>query len=217
MTTGCNVWSWPESRPSAIGRITLDAKLAGERRTGNPYAPFERAGAGDGHFVYRASPRPYGGGDGRAGLMMPSVCSERSLRPTATPRRTASPWRSGTGCRGSSPAAGPHSYSCPSISRGRAVSGRAGAPSPCSAAGAGEGAPTKTARIGCRFLPPSISSLPGWSASWASRCIRRNRSRSSPRFGPREHHLVGERARLGTVRCPLPVGASSHPVAFAGG
>jgi putative transposase len=38
----------PESTPSAIGRITLDAKPAGERRTGNPCAPFDRAGAGDG-------------------------------------------------------------------------------------------------------------------------------------------------------------------------
>jgi hypothetical protein len=34
-------------------------KPAGERRTGDLYAPFERAGAGDGRFAYRASPRPY--------------------------------------------------------------------------------------------------------------------------------------------------------------
>jgi len=38
----------PESAPSAIGHITLGAKPAGERRTGNPCAPFDRAGAGHG-------------------------------------------------------------------------------------------------------------------------------------------------------------------------
>jgi len=59
MTTGCNTRSVSESAPSPIGRITLGTKPAGERRTGNLYAPFERAGAGDGRFAYRASPRPY--------------------------------------------------------------------------------------------------------------------------------------------------------------
>jgi hypothetical protein len=39
MTTGCNTRSVSERAPSPIGRITLDAKPAGERRTGNPYAP----------------------------------------------------------------------------------------------------------------------------------------------------------------------------------
>ncbi len=42
-------------RPSSRTR----PKPARERRTGNLYAPFERAGAGDGRFAYRASPRPY--------------------------------------------------------------------------------------------------------------------------------------------------------------
>src|SRR5262245_6555793 len=37
-----------ESKPNAIGHITLDVKPTGERRTGNPCAPFEVAGAGDG-------------------------------------------------------------------------------------------------------------------------------------------------------------------------
>jgi acyl-CoA synthetase (AMP-forming)/AMP-acid ligase II len=59
MTTGCNTRSVSERAPSPIGRITLGTKPAGERRTGNLYAPFERAGAGDGRFAYRASPRPY--------------------------------------------------------------------------------------------------------------------------------------------------------------
>ena len=58
-TTGCNTRSVSERAPSPIGRITLGTKPAGERRTGNLYAPFERAGAGDGRFAYRASPRPY--------------------------------------------------------------------------------------------------------------------------------------------------------------
>jgi len=66
MTTGCNTRSVSESAPSPIGRITLGTKPAGERRTGDLYAPFERAGAGDGRFAYRASPRPYydQGGEG---------------------------------------------------------------------------------------------------------------------------------------------------------
>jgi hypothetical protein len=51
-----------KARP-AIGLITLDTKPAGERRTGNPSAPFDRAGAGDGRMAYRASPRPYSGQD----------------------------------------------------------------------------------------------------------------------------------------------------------
>jgi hypothetical protein len=42
-----------------IGLITLGMKPAGERRTGNPCAPFDRAGAGDGCIAYRASSRPY--------------------------------------------------------------------------------------------------------------------------------------------------------------
>jgi hypothetical protein len=39
MTTGCTIRFGSESAPSPIGRITLDAKPAGERRTGNPSAP----------------------------------------------------------------------------------------------------------------------------------------------------------------------------------
>src|SRR3989441_7581581 len=35
-------------RSWSIGHITHDAKQTGERRTGNPFAPFEAAGAGDG-------------------------------------------------------------------------------------------------------------------------------------------------------------------------
>ena len=67
----------PESARRRIGRITLDAKLPGKRRTGNPSAPFEVAGVGDGLTAtlhgheagnggyrqgeptgYRANPRP---------------------------------------------------------------------------------------------------------------------------------------------------------------
>jgi len=48
-----------ESARRLIGRITLVAKLPGKRRTGNPFAPFEVAGAGNGLVRgYRASPRP---------------------------------------------------------------------------------------------------------------------------------------------------------------
>src|SRR5262249_54146469 len=35
-------------RSPSIGLITHDAKQAGERRTGNPFAPFDEAGAGNG-------------------------------------------------------------------------------------------------------------------------------------------------------------------------
>jgi hypothetical protein len=47
-STGYSMWSTPERARRPIGRITLDAKLAGKRRTGNPFAPFDEAGAGDG-------------------------------------------------------------------------------------------------------------------------------------------------------------------------
>src|SRR6266852_4255402 len=66
-----------ESARRRIGRITLDAKRPGKRRTGNPFAPFEVAGVGDGLTAnlhgheagngghsqgepteYRANPRP---------------------------------------------------------------------------------------------------------------------------------------------------------------
>jgi hypothetical protein len=57
--TGRNIRAASESAPSVIGPITLDAKPTGERRTGDPSAPFDRAGAGDGLTGYRASPRPY--------------------------------------------------------------------------------------------------------------------------------------------------------------
>ena len=35
-------------RSWSIGHITRDAKQTGERRTGNPFAPFDEAGAGNG-------------------------------------------------------------------------------------------------------------------------------------------------------------------------
>src|SRR2546425_5397489 len=44
--TECDIAS--ESAPEPIGRITLDAKRPGKRRTGNPFAPFDEAGTGDG-------------------------------------------------------------------------------------------------------------------------------------------------------------------------
>jgi len=37
-----------DSAPHIIGHITLDMKQTGKRRTGNPFAPFEGEGAGDG-------------------------------------------------------------------------------------------------------------------------------------------------------------------------
>jgi hypothetical protein len=36
------------TRSRSIGHITHGAKQTGERRTGNPFAPFDEAGAGDG-------------------------------------------------------------------------------------------------------------------------------------------------------------------------
>ena len=48
------------SRFYSVGPITSDAKSAGKRSAGNPLAPFEVAGVGDGPVVwYRAYPRPY--------------------------------------------------------------------------------------------------------------------------------------------------------------
>ena len=41
----------PDSAPWPIGRITLGVKRTGKPRTGNPFAPFEVAGAGDGLTV----------------------------------------------------------------------------------------------------------------------------------------------------------------------
>ena len=48
------------SRFCSVGLITSDAKSAGQRSAGNPHAPFEVAGVGDGPVLwYRAYPRPY--------------------------------------------------------------------------------------------------------------------------------------------------------------
>jgi hypothetical protein len=77
-TTASDTGPAPESAPWPIGLITLGAKRTGKRRTGNPFAPFEVAGAGDGLTAnlhgheagnggysqgeptgHRASPRPY--------------------------------------------------------------------------------------------------------------------------------------------------------------
>src|SRR5215831_6959985 len=78
MTTASSTEPAPESAPWPIGLITLGVKRTGKRRTGNPFAPFEVAGAGDGLTAnlygheagnggysqgeptgHRASPRPY--------------------------------------------------------------------------------------------------------------------------------------------------------------
>src|SRR5262245_53456165 len=78
MTTASATGPAPESAPWLIGLITLGVKRTGKRRTGNPFAPFEVAGAGDGLTAnlygheagnggysqgeptgHRASPRPY--------------------------------------------------------------------------------------------------------------------------------------------------------------
>jgi hypothetical protein len=40
-----------DSAPHSIGHITLDAKQTGKRRTGNPSAPFDVEGAGNGFTV----------------------------------------------------------------------------------------------------------------------------------------------------------------------
>src|SRR6266545_3007533 len=77
MTTASDTGPALESARWPIGPITLDAKRTGKRRTGNPFAPFDEAGAGDGLTAnlhgheagngghsqgeptgYRASPRP---------------------------------------------------------------------------------------------------------------------------------------------------------------
>jgi hypothetical protein len=95
----------PDSAPWPIGRITLGVKRTGKRRTGNPFAPFEVAGAGDGLTAnlngheagnggysqgepagHRASPRPTtllhghppdSSGNGRAGAFRRSVAARR--------------------------------------------------------------------------------------------------------------------------------------------
>src|SRR6266545_6292614 len=78
MTTASDTGPALESARWPIGRITLGANRTGNRRTGNPFAPFEVAGAGDGLTAnlhgheagngghsqgeptgHRASPRPY--------------------------------------------------------------------------------------------------------------------------------------------------------------
>src|SRR5262249_16853568 len=43
-----SVWGRARTRSPPIGHITHDAKQTGERRTGNPFAPFDEAGAGNG-------------------------------------------------------------------------------------------------------------------------------------------------------------------------
>ena len=58
MTMGYGI-AGPESATSPIGPINLQTKLAGKPGTGKPYAGFDEAGAGDGPYGYRASPRPY--------------------------------------------------------------------------------------------------------------------------------------------------------------
>ncbi len=50
----------PGSGAVAVGHITRAVKSAGKRSAGNPHAPFEVAGVGDGPVLwYRAYPRPY--------------------------------------------------------------------------------------------------------------------------------------------------------------
>ena len=57
--------AYVESRPSAIGLITLEVKQTGERSAGNPHAAFDVEGAGNVArsklfgLNRRASPRPY--------------------------------------------------------------------------------------------------------------------------------------------------------------
>ena len=48
MTTASSTGRAPQSALWPIGLITLAVKRIGKRRTGNPFAPFEVAGAGDG-------------------------------------------------------------------------------------------------------------------------------------------------------------------------
>jgi hypothetical protein len=57
-TTGYNIIRL-ESAAKRIGHISLGVKLAGKPGTGDPYAGFGEAGAGNGLYEYRASPRPY--------------------------------------------------------------------------------------------------------------------------------------------------------------
>src|SRR5207247_8911618 len=97
-----------KARP-AIVLITLAAKPAGERRTGKPSAPFDRAGAGDGRMAYRASPRPYSGPECSAGAVRGGPEHDPDTR--AGLSRSAAPRRdSATGCAARS---GPHGSPCP--------------------------------------------------------------------------------------------------------
>src|SRR2546426_12398190 len=61
-------------RSQPIGLITHDAKQTGERRTGNPFAPFDEAGAGNGTMraTRQSSTLPVDGGLGEAPAASPS-------------------------------------------------------------------------------------------------------------------------------------------------
>src|SRR5712692_9495458 len=101
--TECSIGPMPESARRLIGRITLAAKLPGKRRTGNPSAPFEVAGVGDGLTAnlhgheagnggysqgepteYRANPRP------DCWLVVPSLRCRWPTPRSGTLRRLAS-------------------------------------------------------------------------------------------------------------------------------
>jgi hypothetical protein len=84
--TGASWDATPESAPSPIGHITLEAKQAGKRSAGNPHATFEEAGAGNGITVrlVRHSQRKRGATD-RPDLRVTAPV----LDPTCVQRRLA--------------------------------------------------------------------------------------------------------------------------------
>ena len=132
-TTECSIGPMPESARRLLGRITLAAKLPGKRRTGNPSAPFEVAGVGDGltanlhgheagnggysqgePMEYRANPRPDRSIGGGLGGPLRNLPQESVAR--AKPALEAQ--HSRLGCAISDPALAPRRGSVPLPSAG---------------------------------------------------------------------------------------------------
>jgi hypothetical protein len=95
MTTASGMGPAPESALWPIGLITLGVKRTGKRRTGNPFAPFEVAGAGDG-LTANLHGHEAGNGGHRQGEPMGHRASPRPYYPLAI-RHGAARWRSRSG------------------------------------------------------------------------------------------------------------------------
>src|SRR3990172_3273111 len=88
MTTASDTGPAPESAPWPIGLITLGVKRTGKRRTGNPFAPFEVAGAGDGLTATLHGHEAGNGGYSQGGAYGAPHQSSTLLRARCTPSET---------------------------------------------------------------------------------------------------------------------------------